>query len=110
MGKNGPFREDPKEIRKEEWERHPIYIGDVGALCGARPNLKCRYCSMADYELFYGHCQECADKKDVPKNRAPPQEFHDAYHKGRGVVIKGKPEEWDQKKQYPWWQFWRWFS
>ncbi|TSC84349.1 MAG: hypothetical protein G01um101413_644 [Parcubacteria group bacterium Gr01-1014_13] len=110
MGKDGPFREDPKEPLKAEWEKHPIYLADMGGLFGAPPRLKCRYCAKADYELFYGHCRECADKKDIPKKRATSQEFHDASEKGSGVVIKGIPEEWGKKKQtYPWWQFWHWF-
>lgn len=109
MEKDGPFREDPKEVHKYEWEKHPVYLADMGGLFGAPPRLKCRYCDKADYELFYGHCQECADKKDVPKKTASPQEFHDASNRGSSVVIKGIPAELNQKKQYPWWHWWHWF-
>src|SRR3989344_3092901 len=109
MKKDGIFREDPtEEPRKDEWEKHPIYLADMRALFGTPPNLKCRYCNKADHELFYGHCRECADKKDVPKKMATSQEFLDAFEQGRSVLIKGIPEAWIHKK-YPWWHWWRWF-
>jgi len=111
MEKDGPYREDPKELRKAEWEKHPVYLADMSALFGGRPNLKCQYCGGADYELFYGHCQKCAETKGVPKRTAKPQEFHDALNRGTSTVIKGIPEGFSaQKKKYHWWHWRRWFS
>lgn len=110
MKKDGPFREDPKELVRPEWEKHPVYLADIGGLFGAPPRCKCQYCDKLDYELFYGHCRACAKTKGVPQITAAPQEFHDAANRGSIAVVKGKPAEWGQKKQRPWWQFWHWFS
>ena len=110
MEKDGPFREDPKELVKPEWEKHPVYLADMGGLFGAPPNLKCQYCDKAAYELFYGHCRECAKTKDVPQITATPEEFHNTYNRGGSVVVSGIKEHLAQKKGYPWWKFWRWFS
>ncbi len=93
------------KTKENDWQKHPCYLADAGGLFGAPPRLKCQYCHKGDYELFYGHCRECAEKNNIPKNRVEPQEFHDALNKGASVVVNGIPKTW-----YPWWHWRRWFS
>jgi len=100
---------DPKEKLdvhgKEEWRKHPEYLADCGGFTGTPPILQCQYCDKKDYELFYGHCKECAKAKDIPLNTAKPEEFHEAMNKGCSVVMKGPPKRFSH-----WWHWRRWFS
>lgn len=112
MENSGPYREKPEEPKKTkaEWEKHPAYIADGGGLFGAPPQLKCQYCGKTDYELFYGHCKECANTKGIPQETATPEEFHSAMNSGTNIIIKGLPKDFGKQKQYPWWHWRRWFS
>jgi hypothetical protein len=86
-------------------EKHPRYLADAGALFGAAPRLKCQGCARSAYELFYGHCHDCADTRDIPKKTAEPQAFHDALDNGTSTVVEGLPA-----RLHPWWHWRRWFG
>ena len=90
---------------RESWRKHPQYLADASALFGGHPRLTCRGCKKKDYELFFGHCKPCAIAKDIPRNTASPQNFHDSVNSGSLDVVKGVPST-----MYPLWHWRRWFG
>lgn len=88
----------------EDWRKHPRYLADAGGLFGAPPGLVCVCCDKKDWELFYGHCRQCADTKSIPQKMPHPQKFHDTLSAGTSIVVEGLP-----KKSYAWWHWRHWF-
>lgn len=91
---------------REDWRKHPRYLADFGGLFGAPSRLKCQGCKKNDYELSYGHCVACAEKKGIPRQyMGSPQTAHDALAAGTTVAVQDPPKRW-----YPWWHWRRWFG
>lgn len=90
---------------QQEWKKHPQYLADVGGLFGAPPRLKCLCCEQSDYELFYGHCRKCAESKDIPRETASIEKFHEAVESGTPVVVEEAPS-----RVRAWWHPRRWLS
>jgi len=101
---------------KNDWENNPAYIICVGALCGGPPSLKCVSCGKTDYELFYGHCKNCAKEKEIPQDIPGDNSEFDGAVDGALFMIKKKLPEKDAesivikrtKDLYPWWHWRRW--
>jgi hypothetical protein len=91
--------------KDESWRKHPRYMADASGLFGGPPGLACQNCKKSTYELFYGHCRPCAAEKEIPREMAAPQVFHDALEKGSTTVMEAPPKRW-----YPLWHWRRWIS
>lgn len=91
-----------KNKAETEWKKHPKYMADAGGLFGAPPQLVCQYCHGKDYELFYGHCRECAEKNNIPQTIAEVEKFQKAIDSGSTTVI-----EYESRK---WWSWRYWFN
>src|SRR3989338_2224026 len=88
-----------------DWKKHPRYLADAGGLFCAPPQLVCQNCKKNDYELFYGHCRNCAEEKNIPQNTAKPEKFNKALSSGCSTIMEGVPKNW-----YPWWSWRHWFN